>query len=166
MNDLSYYILYQQRLRFIGFLAEVDESDLVRHDSSSSDSDNKEKKSSSSSSSSLKTKVYWSMRLEGHKPTQFTLGSALRVCSSLGLIQPGEMVHGYVVKNGFESNVFIVVELVDMYEKCKCIFEAEFLFKGLTFDRKNHVLWTSMVTGYAENGDDRKAVEVFCYMRQ
>ncbi|KAI5397562.1 hypothetical protein KIW84_063397, partial [Lathyrus oleraceus] len=53
--------------------------------------------------------LFRSMRLEGHKPTQFTLGSALRVCSSLGLIQPGEMVHGYVVKNGFESNVFIVV---------------------------------------------------------
>ncbi|XP_058737248.1 pentatricopeptide repeat-containing protein At2g03880, mitochondrial-like [Vicia villosa] len=108
--------------------------------------------------------LFRSMRLEGHKPTQFTLGSVLRVCSSLGLIQTGEMIHGYVVKNGFESNVFVVTGLVDMYAKCKCILEAEFLFKGLGFDRKNHVLWTAMVTGYAQNGDGRKAVEFFRYM--
>jgi pentatricopeptide repeat protein len=108
--------------------------------------------------------LFRSMRLEGHKPTQFSLGSVLRVCSSLGLILTGEMIHGYVVKNGFESNVFVVTGLVDMYAKCKCISEAEFLFKGLAFDRKNHVLWTAMVTGYAQNGDSYKAIEFFRYM--
>lgn len=79
------------------------------------------------------------MRLKGHEPIWFTLGSVLTVCSSLGLIQTGEMIHGYVVKNGFESNVFVVTGFVDMYVRCKCISEAEFLFNGLAFDRKNHV---------------------------
>ncbi|XP_057435538.1 pentatricopeptide repeat-containing protein At2g03880, mitochondrial [Lotus japonicus] len=105
------------------------------------------------------------MRLEGQKPSQFTLGSVLRKCSALGLIQNGEMVHGYVVKNGFESNVFVVTGLVDMYAKCKHVSEAEILFKGLDFDKKNHVLWTAMVTGYAQNGDSHKAIEFFRYMR-
>lgn len=105
------------------------------------------------------------MRLEGQKPSQYTLGSVLRVCSALGLVQTGEMIHGYVVKNGFESNVFVVTGLVDMYAKCKHVSEAEFLFKGLSFDKKNHVLWTAMVTGYAQNGDGHKAIEFFRYMR-
>jgi len=108
--------------------------------------------------------LFRSMRLEGLKASQFTLGSVLRVCSSLGLLQTGEMIHGFVVKNGFEGNVFVVTGLVDMYAKCKCVLEAEFLFKGLEFDRKNHVLWTAMVTGYAQNGDGYKAVEFFRYM--
>lgn len=108
--------------------------------------------------------LFRSMRLEGWKASQFTLGSVLRVCSSLGLLQTGETIHGFVVKNGFEGNVFVVTGLVDMYAKCKCVSEAEFLFKGLEFDRKNHVLWTAMVTGYAQNGDGYKAVEFFRYM--
>ena len=105
------------------------------------------------------------MRLEGQNPSQYTLGSVLRVCSALGWIQNGELIHGYVVKNGFESNVYVVTGLVDMYAKCKHISEAEFLFKGLSFDKGNHVLWTTMVTGYAQNGDVHKAIEFFRYMR-
>lgn len=104
------------------------------------------------------------MRLEGHKPSQYTLGSILRVCSALGLIQNGELFHGYVVKNGFESNVYVVNGLVDMYAKCKHISEAEFLFKELAYDKENHVLWTAMVSGYAHNGYDHRAIEFFRYM--
>ncbi|KAI4328740.1 hypothetical protein L6164_021073 [Bauhinia variegata] len=104
------------------------------------------------------------MRFEGQKPSQFTLGSILRVCSSLGLIRSGEQIHGYVVKTGFESNVFVVTGLVDMYAKCKRISEAEYLFKILA-NRENHVLWTAMVTGYAQNGEGLKAIEVFRDMR-
>ncbi|KAK7394850.1 hypothetical protein VNO78_15391 [Psophocarpus tetragonolobus] len=104
------------------------------------------------------------MRLEGQKPSQYTLGSILRVSSALGLIHNGEMIHGYVVKNGFESNVYVVTGLVDMYAKCRHISEAEILFKGLAIDKGNHVLWTAMVTGYSQNGDGHKAIEFFCYM--
>ncbi|KAK7340183.1 hypothetical protein VNO77_20879 [Canavalia gladiata] len=108
--------------------------------------------------------LFWWMRFEGQKPTQYTLGSILRVCSALSLIQNGEMIHGYVVKNGFESNAYVVTGLVDMYAKCKHVSEAEVLFKGLAYDKGNHVLWTTMVTGYAQNGDGRKAIEFFGYM--
>jgi len=108
--------------------------------------------------------LFSSMRLEGQKPSQYTLGSILRVCSALRLIQNGKMIHGYVVKNGFESNVYVVTGLVDMYAKCSHVSEAEILFKGLAFDKGNHVLWTAMVTGYAQNGDGLKAIEFFRYM--
>ncbi|CAJ1816174.1 unnamed protein product [Sphenostylis stenocarpa] len=109
-------------------------------------------------------RLFRSMRLEDQKPSQYTLGSILRVCSALCLIQNGKMIHGYVVKNGFESNVYVVTGLVDMYAKCRHVSEAEILFKGLAFDKGNHVLWTAMVTGYAQNGDSHKAIEFFCYM--
>ncbi|XP_015950647.1 pentatricopeptide repeat-containing protein At2g03880, mitochondrial [Arachis duranensis] len=106
------------------------------------------------------------MRLEGQNPSQYTLGSLLRACSALGWIKSGTLIHGYVIKNGFKSNVYVVTGLVDMYAKCKYISEAEFLFKGLSFDKGNHVLWTTMVTGYAQNGDGFKAIEFFRYMRR
>ncbi|CAL0304666.1 unnamed protein product [Lupinus luteus] len=108
--------------------------------------------------------LFRSMRLEGHTPSQYTLGSILRMCSARGLIQNAELIHGYVVKNGFEYNVYVVTGLVDTYAKCKHISEAEILFKRLEYDKENHVLWTAMVTGYSQNGDGHKAIEFFRYM--
>ncbi|KAJ7962323.1 Pentatricopeptide repeat-containing protein [Quillaja saponaria] len=108
--------------------------------------------------------LFQQMQLEGEKPSQFTLGSILRLCSTLGLLQRGEIIHGYVIKTGFGSNSFVVTGLVDMYAKCKRISEAEYLFKMLP-DRENHVLWTAMLTGYSQNGSGVKAIEFFCDMR-
>ncbi|KAM4094579.1 hypothetical protein ACB094_06G205800 [Castanea mollissima] len=108
--------------------------------------------------------LFCQMRLEGQKPSQYTLGSVLRGCSILGLRQRGENLHGYAIKTGFDSNVFVATGLVDMYAKCKCILEAECLFETLA-DRKNNVSWTAMITGYSQNGDGYKAIEYFRDMR-
>ncbi|XP_042964004.1 pentatricopeptide repeat-containing protein At2g03880, mitochondrial [Carya illinoinensis] len=104
--------------------------------------------------------LFREMLYEGLKLSQYTLGSALRGCSVLGLLQVGETIHGYLIKIGFVSNVFVVTALVDMYAKCKRILEAEYLFDTLP-GRRNHVLWTAMVSGYSQNGDEFKAIECF-----
>ncbi|XP_004308698.1 PREDICTED: pentatricopeptide repeat-containing protein At2g27610-like [Fragaria vesca subsp. vesca] len=109
-------------------------------------------------------RLFWHMQLEGERPSLYTLGSLLRLCSKLGFLQRGEMVHGYMVKTRFDSNVDVVTGLLDMYAKCKRIFEAECLFESLR-DRRNHVVWTVMLTGYSQNGDGFKAMEFFCDMR-
>ncbi|XP_054813515.1 pentatricopeptide repeat-containing protein At2g21090-like [Prosopis cineraria] len=105
--------------------------------------------------------LFQQMRLEGQKPSQYSLASMLRVCSMLGLIQSGELIHGYVLKSGFESNVYVLTNLVDVYAKCKRMSEAEYLFKFFSNSRENNVLWTSMLTGYAQSGDGHKAIEFF-----
>ncbi|KAL6125788.1 hypothetical protein ACLB2K_073842 [Fragaria x ananassa] len=109
-------------------------------------------------------RLFWKMQLEGERPSLYTLGSLLRLCSKLGFLQRGEMVHGYMVKTRFDSNVDVVTGLLDMYTKCKRIFEAECLFESLR-GRRNHVVWTVMLTGYSQNGDGFKAMEFFCDMR-
>ncbi|KAL6180137.1 hypothetical protein ACLB2K_046804 [Fragaria x ananassa] len=109
-------------------------------------------------------RLFWQMQLEGERPSLYTLGSLLRLCSKLGLLQRGEMVHGYMVKTRFDSNVDVVTGLVDMYAKCKRIFEAGCLFESLR-NRRNHVVWTVMLTGYSHNGDGLKAMEFFRDMR-
>ncbi|XVF33390.1 hypothetical protein REPUB_Repub17cG0164400 [Reevesia pubescens] len=104
--------------------------------------------------------MFWRMQFEGQRPNQFTLGSVLRLCSTLGLLQRGKQVHGYVIKAQFGSNDYAVTGLVDMYAKCNCILEAEYLFKMIP-DKKNHVMWTAMVAGYSQNGKAFKAIA--CY---
>ncbi|EOX96064.1 Tetratricopeptide repeat-like superfamily protein [Theobroma cacao] len=104
--------------------------------------------------------LFWGMQFEGQRPNQYTMGSILRLCSTLGLLQRGKQVHGYVIKTQFESNDYVVTGLVDMYAKCNCILEAECLFKMMP-DKRNHVMWTAIVAGYSQNGEAFKAIECF-----
>ncbi|KDP28679.1 hypothetical protein JCGZ_14450 [Jatropha curcas] len=108
--------------------------------------------------------LYWQMQFEGQRPNPFTLGSVLRLCSTMGFLQRGEQIHGYAIKNRLDGNVFVVTGLVDMYAKSQCILEAEKLFQIET-DSKNHATWTAMLTGYARNGDGSKAIQFFQDMR-
>ncbi|KAJ4727005.1 Pentatricopeptide repeat-containing protein [Melia azedarach] len=108
--------------------------------------------------------LLWQTRPEGHKPSQYTLGSVLRLCSSMSSLRRGEQIHGYSIKTCFDSSVFVLTGLVDMYAKCKCIFKAEYLFK-MMYDGKTHVTWTTMITGYSQNGYGFKAMECFRDMR-
>ncbi|XP_042510117.1 pentatricopeptide repeat-containing protein At2g03880, mitochondrial [Macadamia integrifolia] len=108
--------------------------------------------------------LFWEMQLEGLKPNQYTLGSVLRACSIAVALRRGKQIHAYAIKTQFDTNVFVVTGLVDMYAKCKQVLEAEYLFRTMP-DKNNHVLWTAMVTGYSQNGDPIKAMQCFRGMR-
>lgn len=108
--------------------------------------------------------MFWEMQFIGERPNQFTWGSVLRVCSMYALLEKGKQIHAHAIKTQFDSNVFVVTGLVDMYAKCKCILEAEYLFE-LAPDKRNHVLWTAMVTGYSRNAEGHKAIKCFRDMK-
>ncbi|KAI5660108.1 hypothetical protein M9H77_28901 [Catharanthus roseus] len=108
--------------------------------------------------------LFWLMQHEGHKPSQFTLGSVLRICSIKGLLSKGEQIHGYAIKTNLDANVFVITGLIDMYAKCLQVMEAEVLFEMMP-DGRNHVTWTAMINGYSVNGDASKAIGCFKGMR-
>ncbi|XP_059312850.1 pentatricopeptide repeat-containing protein At4g21065 [Lycium ferocissimum] len=108
--------------------------------------------------------LFWQMQSEGHRPSQFTLGSVLRMCAIKGLLSRGEQIHGYAIKTCFDMNVFVMTGLIDMYAKCKRILEAEFIFDIMS-NGKNHVTWTAMISGYSQNGDALRAIKCFSSMR-
>ncbi|KAI3736416.1 hypothetical protein L6452_15955 [Arctium lappa] len=109
-------------------------------------------------------RLFCEMQNEGYKPSQFTLGSILRMCSTNELLSRGEQVHGYAIKTQFDANVFVVTGLVDMYAQCKQVSTAKCLFKMMSYG-KNHVTWTAMITGYSRNQDQLGAIECFRDMR-
>ncbi|XAR51430.1 hypothetical protein NMG60_11006061 [Bertholletia excelsa] len=49
-----------------------------------------------------------------------------------------------------------------MYSKCGCIDEARCIFNQTV--ERNSVLWTSIISGYAQNGRDSEALELFDYL--
>ncbi|GAB2271662.1 hypothetical protein Dimus_006492 [Dionaea muscipula] len=107
--------------------------------------------------------LFWQMRFDGFKPTDFTLGSVLGLCSKLGWLQLGKQLHSFVVKSGLDIDVSVVAGLVDMYAKCDCIDEAEYVFEAAPC-KSSCILWTSMLTGYSSCGFGQRAMECLRFM--
>ena len=83
---------------------------------------------------------FWEMQFDGKSPDEYTSGSVLRMCTSLGLLLRGEQIHGFTVKTGFDLDVGVVNGLLAMYAQCKHISEAEYLF-GTMLNERNNVIW-------------------------
>ncbi|XP_022769289.1 pentatricopeptide repeat-containing protein At2g33680 [Durio zibethinus] len=116
------------------------------------------------SGDSLKAlKLLSSMHFAGIMPSEFTLVGVLNACSDISTIEEGKQVHGYLLKLGYESQVYIMTALVDMYAKCGSILDAR---KGFDYlQEPDMVLWTSMIGGYVQNGENENAMNLYGRMR-
>uniref|UniRef100_A0A2N9IUM6 DYW domain-containing protein n=1 Tax=Fagus sylvatica TaxID=28930 RepID=A0A2N9IUM6_FAGSY len=108
--------------------------------------------------------MYLRMEMAGVSPDCFTFPYVLKVCGGLRALEMGRLVHGQIFRHGFESDVFVQNSLVAMYVKCSQPRRARTVFDGL-YDR-TIVTWTSIISGYAQNGEPMEALRIFSQMRQ
>ncbi|KAK4849543.1 hypothetical protein QYF36_025997 [Acer negundo] len=115
--------------------------------------------------------LFWRMRFEGHGPSQYTLGSVLRLCSSMVLLQRGEQihalgfgeqVHGCVIRGGLEANAYVQSALVSMYVKCRDLNSGRSLLLNMSVD--DVVSWNSMIVGCVRQGFEDEALSFFKQM--
>ncbi|XP_021803226.1 pentatricopeptide repeat-containing protein At4g39530 [Prunus avium] len=97
------------------------------------------------------------------KPNEYTLASVIRACTRLGGVDQGAQVHSFVVKTGFDQEVYVGTSLVDFYSKNGDIEEAKLIFDGLKV--KSAVTWTIMIAGYARCGRSEVSLKLFNQMR-
>ncbi|KAI5656570.1 hypothetical protein M9H77_25363 [Catharanthus roseus] len=108
-------------------------------------------------------KLFSEMHSCGMKPSEYTLVGMLNACSDTEALIEGKQVHSYLLKLGYESQMYIMTALVDMYAKCGNINDAQ---KGFEFlQEPDIVLWTSMIGGYVQNGDNESAMNMYCQMQ-
>jgi pentatricopeptide repeat protein len=99
------------------------------------------------------------------KPNAFTIACALVACSRLGALRFGKQIHGYVLRNQYESMmVFVANCLVDMYSKSGDIDAARVVFDNMK--QRDAVSWTSLLTGYGMHGHGEETLQVFDEMRR
>ncbi|KAI3742313.1 hypothetical protein L1987_59993 [Smallanthus sonchifolius] len=99
------------------------------------------------------------MLRSGTEPNEYTFATALTCCTGVCGLYHGRQVHNLVIKNNFESHLYVGCSLLDMYAKSGGIHEARFVFENLP--ERDVVSWTAIISCYAQLGLDEEALELF-----
>eukprot|EP01018_Ginkgo_biloba_P030410 Gb_26158 [translate_table: standard] len=108
-------------------------------------------------------KLFRQMQLAGVKPNSVTIASVLPACALVEDLEQGKEIHDYIANCGFESDVFVVSALVDMYAKCGSVEVARQEFDKMS--QRNVVSWNAMIAGYAQNEHANEALKLFSQMQ-
>eukprot|EP01018_Ginkgo_biloba_P019070 Gb_40766 [translate_table: standard] len=107
-------------------------------------------------------KLYYQMQRASVQPDSFTFPCVLKACASLASLQQGMEIHVYIIKGGFDLDVFVKSALVAMYAKCGSLESARHVFDKMS--QRDAVSWNAMITGYTQNKHYDEALKLFWQM--
>lgn len=102
------------------------------------------------------------MQQDGMEPNHVTFVSLLKVCSNIGALDQGKLIHGHIVEGGFLADVCVGSSLIEMYAKCGDLQDACRVFHELP--KRDVVTWSAMLEACAHHGDYKLALEYFGHM--
>ncbi|KAL6608200.1 hypothetical protein ACP70R_041263 [Stipagrostis hirtigluma subsp. patula] len=91
-----------------------------------------------------------------------TYSSSLLACAGSLAAREGQQIHGLVVKAGFETDLHVESGLMDVYSKCGLMEDALRVFRSCR--NPDEVFLTVILVGFAQNGLEEKAFELFAEM--
>ncbi|KAH7365848.1 hypothetical protein KP509_18G049200 [Ceratopteris richardii] len=104
------------------------------------------------------------MQEMGYFPDAVTFMCILKACGSISAIEKGQKVHVQVLKEGLlDKHASVANALLDMYIKCGALEKAKVFLCGL--QKQDAVSWNSLLSGYAQKGQGREALECFSHMQ-
>ncbi|KAL0448310.1 UNVERIFIED_CONTAM: putative pentatricopeptide repeat-containing protein [Sesamum latifolium] len=92
----------------------------------------------------------------------FILSLALKACGQSVDVKYGEMLHGYSVKTGLVTSVFVGSAMLDMYMKNGRVFYGCRFFDEMPL--RNVVSWTAIITGLVRAGFNSQGLSYFAKM--
>ncbi|KAM7251705.1 hypothetical protein ACFE04_023588 [Oxalis oulophora] len=107
--------------------------------------------------------LFRDMQLNGVRPNSLTVASVLPACVELKNMKLGREIHGFVVTNGMEENVFVSSALVHTYASCSSIKQAELVFNNMSW--RDTVLWNVLLTAYFAGNESEEGLRQFHQMR-
>ncbi|KAK1267754.1 putative pentatricopeptide repeat-containing protein [Acorus gramineus] len=96
--------------------------------------------------------AFRSMVVDRVRPSEFTLSTVLKACSSLDALALGEQVHARTIVDGCKS-IVLNTTLIDFYSNCGRIGYAISVFDGLDPDcKKDEAIDNALISGFVRNG--------------
>ncbi|KAI3666859.1 hypothetical protein L6452_41898 [Arctium lappa] len=89
----------------------------------------------------------------------FTFSFLLKACTKISDGFDGRIVHGFIEKLGFQSNLFLQNSMVHLYAVCGETDDARQLFDKMS--QRDIVTWNIMITQLVKKGKVDDAYEVF-----
>ncbi|OMO54460.1 hypothetical protein CCACVL1_27783 [Corchorus capsularis] len=103
-------------------------------------------------------KIFLDMLAVGIKPNYLTFTSLLSTCGNLAASKLGKQLHALIIKYGLSSFVCVCNSLISMYSKCGSV-DGLHVFEDMP--GRDIVTWNAVLTGCAQNGLGKEAVEIF-----
>ncbi|XP_050371452.1 pentatricopeptide repeat-containing protein At3g24000, mitochondrial [Argentina anserina] len=101
----------------------------------------------------------------GARPSGFVIASLVAACDKSGsMFSEGMQVHGFVVKCGLLSDVFVGTSVLHLYGSYGVVENARKVFEEMP--EKNVVTWTSLIVGYSSGGDLGEVMCIYKHMRR
>lgn len=100
--------------------------------------------------------VFKQLSVNGFRANTVSVASVLPACWN---VVQGLQLHGFVIKMGYVSDVYVSTSLVTMYSNCDEIRSAQRVF--LLMHSKNLVSYNAMISGFLRSGLVLMALDVF-----
>lgn len=108
-------------------------------------------------------KAFRDMQFENIRPNSVTIASILSVCAQISAFSMCKEVHGYTLRQGFESNILVSNSLTSTYAKCGDICSARIIFDNI--QGKNQISWNSILLGLGMHGHTDEMSVLFEIMK-
>ncbi|KAL1206241.1 putative pentatricopeptide repeat-containing protein [Cardamine amara subsp. amara] len=95
--------------------------------------------------------LFKSMRRSGSNVDGYSFSRLLKGIAFGKRFDLGQLVHGLVIKRGYECNVYVGSSLVDMYAKCERVEDAYEAFQDIS--DPNSVSWNALIAGFVQVRD-------------
>ncbi|XP_031504595.1 pentatricopeptide repeat-containing protein At2g33680 isoform X2 [Nymphaea colorata] len=92
------------------------------------------------------------------------LSRLLMQCADKQNVLGGRIIHAHIVKNDFQSDIFLRNSVVNMYAKCGRLEEAKFEFSGIK--ERDVVSWNCLINGFCQHGRGFEVLGFFHSMRR
>ncbi|XP_058096505.1 pentatricopeptide repeat-containing protein At1g06140, mitochondrial isoform X3 [Magnolia sinica] len=106
--------------------------------------------------------LFNTIQSENLKPDEVTMLGLISACRNFGVMDHGRQIHSSIERNGLDDRIVLCNALIDMYAKCGSMSRAKRVFDKMT--DKDVISWTSMIVGYAINGEGVKGLVSFQQM--
>lgn len=93
-----------------------------------------------------------------------TYARILQKCIDRKALEMGKRVHQHIIRIGFQPDIYLENNIVNMYAKCGSIMDARQMFDKMA--ERDVVSWNAIIAAYAQHGRCREAFKLFCEMQR